>query len=80
MKNFKFRFCFIFLLGLTLIGLSLLDHQKILPGPQWLEFQDPQWFQLMTSELTLPSIYQWLPHLQANPEGLIPKIKLSKQR
>jgi hypothetical protein len=80
MKNFKFRFCFIFLVGLTLIGLSLLDHQKILQGPQWLEFQDPQWFQLMTSELTLPSIYQWLPHLRANPEGLIPKIKLSKQR
>ncbi len=32
------------------------------------------------SDLTLPSIYQWLPNTQMKPESLVPKFKMSKNR
>ena len=64
--------------GLVFVSLMVLEMQSEPPpepASNWFETRQP-----LTTDLTLPSIYQWLPHLESARDGLTPFIKVSKNR
>ena len=75
MKNKNFFWALVLTIFFCFILIFIYDQHYLMENNS----QTGEIF-LKETDLSLPSIFHWLPNTKANPQYLIPKIKLSKNR
>ena len=77
MKNKEKKFAVLLLTSLSCMAFFVILNNR---HEQTIQQIDVSERNPREPDLTLPSIYQWLPNTQMKPESLVPKFKISKDR